>query len=68
MNGGIPTPLVTDKSPLAEGRELKCFVRLNADDSRASPLAEGRELKSHKPAPMRVMALPSPLAEGRELK
>ena len=33
-------------SPLAEGRELKCFFGAVCYNYKMSPLAEGRELKS----------------------
>ena len=37
--------LTTEKSPLAEGRELKYLVKEIKPVKRSSPLAEGRELK-----------------------
>ena len=55
------------RSPLAEGRELKCDGSLEVRGREASPLAEGRELKFFSSLPISTAAM-SPLAEGRELK
>ena len=55
------------KSPLMQGRELKCRARAGLQDPRVSPLMQGRELKL-------VICMPpdgfveSPLMQGRELK
>ena len=54
-------------SPLAEGRELKCWSSWSVCLDGVSPLAEGRELKLPSDAEDGGRAA-SPLAEGRELK
>ena len=45
MQSDIKTIRKEQPSPLAEGRELKYFCRINGVYGLPSPLAEGRELK-----------------------
>ena len=47
-------------SPLAEGRELKCFYLPNSASLALSPLAEGRELKYHLEASLHCELLVAP--------